>query len=102
MSFWTSFAKQVIFKVFTDGVKARVPHQEEERRCVACGRMVRAESLHQGRCIGCRLEQEQEQKRHQRQESQSHRTRDSQAQGTDLARAYTRSWVAENPTLTRR
>ncbi len=88
MSFWTSFAKQVIRKVLSDGVKARVPDHEEERRCVACGRMVRAESLHEGRCIACRLEQEQEHKRNQRREYESSRARPSEDNGNDLARAY--------------
>jgi hypothetical protein len=86
MSFWTSFAKQVILKVLSDGVKGRVPDREEERRCVACGRMVRAETLQEGRCIACRLEQERQRSR--KRESESHHTGPSEDNGNELARAY--------------
>lgn len=90
MSFWTSFAKQVIRKVLTDGGKPRVPHHEEERRCLGCGRMVRSDTLSEGRCIACRLQQEQEEQRtrQQKRESESHRTRASEDTNNDLSRAY--------------
>jgi hypothetical protein len=90
MSFWTSFAKHVLFKVLSDGSNARGPERSEERRCLQCGRMTPVEALREGRCIRCRLEQEQQQDRqsHQRRQYESHGTRGSGNNAHGLDDAY--------------
>jgi hypothetical protein len=89
MSFWTSFAKHVILRVFSDGDNARGPERSEERPCRQCGRMTPVEALWEGRCIRCRLEQEQQQDRqnHQKRqyESRGARASGNNSQGIDEA-----------------
>ena len=85
MSFWASFAKQVILKVLTKGEEPRESGRVKERRCSQCGRMVPVVALQGGRCITCRLEQEHEQ---QKRDHESHRTRTSTDNTDGLGRAY--------------
>ena len=90
MSFWTSFAKNVLLKVLSDNNPSREADSEERRRCPQCGRMVPVESLQDGRCVVCRIEQEREQDRQDRHghDSRSHRTDTTESTSNKLEDAY--------------
>lgn len=81
MSFWTSFAKNVILKVLSDVGTSPGPDSDEGRRCLKCGRLAPVESIRDGVCLMCRLEQEHEEAHESRQRHDSGSQSDRASRG---------------------